>query len=101
MNYSRVVNYCDSVTSATTYGIKFVESEKETYIIKNKPHVVKENQFLLINKGQEFCCEVKEKNVVHGFCLNLDEDLLQKISYQMTHSEEALIDNPDIVKKVQ
>jgi AraC family transcriptional regulator len=101
MNYSRVLNYYDSVTSTTTYGIKFVESEKETYVIKGKPHVVKASQFLLINKGQEFCCEVKEKNIVHGYCLNLEEDLLQKVYCQMIHSDEFLIDNPQFARKEQ
>lgn len=101
MNYSRVLNYFDNVTSTATYGIKFVQNEKETYIIKNRPHIVKANQFLLINKGQEFCCEVKEKNIVRGFCLNLEEDLLRKVYYEMMHSEEFLIDNPQFMRKEQ
>lgn len=100
INYSRVLNYSNNEIAAETYGIKFVETGRETYTIKNKAHVVTQNQFLLINKGQQYFCEVNEKNTVHGFCLNLEENLLQKIYYQMNHAEETLIDNPDFTAKV-
>ncbi len=75
--------------------------EKKLISFKSKAHVVKENQFLLINKAQQYFCEVKEKNIVHGFCLNLEEDLLQKIYHQISRSEESLIDNPDFFCKEQ
>ncbi len=34
INYSRVLNYYNNVPCATTFGIKFVESGKEAYILQ-------------------------------------------------------------------
>ncbi len=54
INYSSLLNYSQRVPFTNIYGIKYVEAEKEIYIVRNKRFVVRERQFLVINKGQEF-----------------------------------------------
>ena len=94
INYSKLNEYEEYVRSAPTCGIKFVAKGTEQYVINNKPYAVNENQFLVINKGQNFYCKVRDKELVEGFCLGLEDGLLQKVYRQMSHSEEELLDNP-------
>ena len=94
INYSSLLNYSQSVPSTNIYGIKYVEAEKEIYVVRNKRFVVKEKQFLVINKGQEFYIDLREKKLVKGFCINLDEALLQKVFYEMKSAEEKLLNYP-------
>lgn len=94
VNHSMVKEFDDYVGSSTACGIKFVIKGTETYVINNKMHTVNANQFLLINKGQDYFCNVKDKNFVEGICLYLDNNLLQKAYRQMQESPESLLDNP-------
>lgn len=94
VNHSRLKEYNEHVNSSIACGIKFVIKGTENYLINNTVHTVKENQFLLINKGQNFYCSVREKNVVEGICLYLEDSLLQTVHKQISQSPERLLDNP-------
>lgn len=94
VNHSMVKEFDDYVGSSIACGIKFVIKGTETYVINNKMHTVNANQFLLINKGQDYFCNVKDNNFVEGVCLYLDNNLLQKTYRQMQESAESLLDNP-------
>ena len=94
VNHSNVKEYDDYVASSSACGIKFVIKGTETYVINNKVFAVSANQFLLINKGQDYLCNVKDKDYVEGVCLYLDNNLLQKAYRQTQDSAESLLDNP-------
>lgn len=94
VNHSKVKEYDEHTRSSSACGVKFVLSGTETYIINNKKHMVGANQFLLINRGQEYSCTVRDKEYVEGICLYLDNGLLQKTYRHMQESAESLLDNP-------
>jgi len=83
-----------NVPCTSSFGIKYVDKGCEQYIVRNKKFIVKEGQFVLINKGQEYGCEFRQKTTVHGYCFGLDETTLRGVYNDLHRTEEDLIADP-------
>lgn len=91
---SHLSDYSAARTEASMYCIKYVAEGSERYMLNSRTHEVGEGQYLLVNKGQSFECNFRSSQTVHGFCIGLDEKLLAGIHYDLSQTEETLLENP-------
>jgi AraC family transcriptional regulator len=79
---------------AATYSIKYVLQGTEHYFVKGKKFSVSEGNFLLVNNDQPIDFYIRSRKRVNGFCIHLEEGLLQEMYTQLLHGEERLLDHP-------
>jgi AraC family transcriptional regulator len=91
---SRLTEFSSDITASNGFGIKYVASGKERYILGNKTHEVSAGQYLLVNKDQDFECHFKSSTPVEGFCVSLDKEMVSGIFDQLSREESDLLDNP-------
>ena len=94
-NHSLFYKYEDWVEKKNVLGIKLVARGTEHYVVGNKRYSVRENHYVMIPGGRDFHCYVNENEAVEGFCLSLDEELLNKAYRQLCLSDLELLDNPN------
>ena len=81
-------------TENSALSIKCVLSGEETYHVDGRKHQLHAGQFLLVNKGQQIHCAFQNPDLVHGFCIYLDEELLRRRISEIGHADHQLLDNP-------
>ncbi|HEV7620800.1 MAG TPA: AraC family ligand binding domain-containing protein, partial [Flavisolibacter sp.] len=94
ITFSRLSKVSADIGVTTTYGIKYVLEEKESYLVNGHEYKVNAGSFLLVNAGQHLACEFKHETTVKGICIHLNPDLLGRMYYELQTSEEQLLDYP-------
>jgi len=72
--------------NAPTYSIKYVLQGTEHYFLHGKKFSVSAGNFLLVNNRHPIDFYVRSRKKVDGFCIHLEEPLLQEIYAQVLFS---------------
>jgi AraC-like DNA-binding protein len=89
------VTDCEIVEyNATTYSIKYVVQGTEHYFIQGRKFSVGAGNYLLVNRQQPIDVFVRSRKEVLGFCIHLQEDLLQEMYAQLQFGTDRLLDQP-------
>ena len=79
---------------AATYSIKYVLQGTEHYFLHGKKFSVSAGNFLLVNNHHPIDFFIRSRKKVNGFCIHLEERLLQEIYAGLLLGGEQLIDTP-------
>lgn len=80
--------------NAPTYSIKYVLQGTEHYFLHGKKFSVSAGNFLLVNNRHPIDFFIRSRKKVNGFCIHLEEGLLQEMYAQAIFSGEQLLDMP-------
>lgn len=80
--------------NAATYSIKYVVQGTEHYVLQGRKFSVGPGKYLLVNREQPVDCFVRSRKEVLGFCIHLEERLLQEMHAQALFGEDRLLDDP-------
>ncbi|RYZ29700.1 MAG: AraC family transcriptional regulator, partial [Chitinophagaceae bacterium] len=94
VTFSSLMNYEMAEYSANTYSIKYVLQGTEHYVLNRQKFSVSRGNYLLVNRQQAVDAVVRSTKKVLGFCIHLEEELLQESFAQLQFSETALLDHP-------
>jgi len=92
--FSSLKDYELSEYSADTYSIKYVLQGTEHYLLKHQKFSVSKGNYLLVNRSQAVDAWVRSNKKVLGFCIHLEEAILQETFAQLHFSETELLNHP-------
>lgn len=76
-------------------SLKYVIRGMETYRLDNQTHQVYAGEFLLVNQGRNYeTFGHASQEWTEGICIYICPQLLEKVNYALTHSDEQLMDDP-------
>ena len=78
INYS-VLNEFYSPSPFRSFSIKYVIDGSELYSVNGTKYVIKNQQYLLVNKFSEGFVEVDSKKTVTGICIDLAPNILSEV----------------------
>jgi len=82
---------------STKYSLKTVTQGIERYLIDGVEHLVKPNQFLIVNPGQEVAVTIDSSINVEGHCFFFDTKMIKQIAYSNQKKLSKNLDNIDQV----
>lgn len=94
INHSVLYSFSATVKETPAVGIKFVVSGREKYHLSNRLYELRDNEYLLINRGRNVDFEVHEAVPVIGVCMNLDSTSLATAYQLHTGCPSRMLDNP-------
>ncbi len=84
--YSRLSQF-EKSEEAAPYSLKLVLSGTEHYQLRGRNYSLKENEFLLVNKGEYLSTIVDSKSIVEGICIYPPAELIEEVYHYFTRSE--------------
>jgi len=94
ITYSVVNEFETTKYRSPSYGIKYVLSGTEYYGIDKKEFAVTQKRFLLVNDDQALDILVRSKKNVTGFCIHVDQRMLQNVHSVLSQTEDFLLTYP-------
>jgi len=75
-------------------SIKMTVKGEENFIINNQKYTVSPGKYLLINKHQQFECQLDSDEEIEGLCIYLKMDLVREVFEYLNKSNKVLLDSP-------
>ncbi|MFK7926120.1 MAG: AraC family transcriptional regulator [Bacteroidia bacterium] len=91
--YSRYQHF-EAEAICDAYSLKYVTKGEEVYLIEGRREVVRPEQFLLVNCGQELSINIHDQEPVEGLCVFLSQDLMDEVHSAFHSKDEQLLDRP-------
>jgi len=91
---SNLLEY-DRRNISTKYSLKTVTQGIERYLIDGVEHLIKPNQFLIVNPGQEVAVTIESSINVQGHCFFFDTKMIKQIAYSNQKTLSKNLDNID------
>jgi AraC-like DNA-binding protein len=88
------VNFFDRHENDSGLSIKLTLQGVENYRIDGRVFRVREGQYLVVNKGQQFDCFMESRDITEGICIYLDPKLVEDIYRVRSQSDESLLNLP-------
>lgn len=88
------VNFFDRHESDSGLSIKLTLQGQENYRIDGRVFRVREGEYLVVNKGQQFDCFMESRDITEGICIYLDPNIVENIYRVQSLRDEELLDLP-------
>lgn len=75
-------------------SVKMTVKGQENYRIDGRTFRVREGEYLVVNKGQQFDCFMEKSELTEGICIYLDPKTVEDIFRTLSSENEELLDLP-------